>query len=52
MDLDGTEHLVTLDWTYYGGRRRMSLDCAVVDESTVPMRWSSEQLFDLPGTRQ
>lgn len=50
VDVDGTEHVVALDWTYYGGRRRVSLDGAVVDESTVPMRWRSEQsFFDLAG---
>lgn len=38
-----------LDWTYCGGRRRVSLDGAAVEESNVPMRWRSEQSFDLHG---
>lgn len=50
VDVAGTQHVVALDWTYYGGRRRVSVDSRVLDDSSVPMRWRSEQFFDIDGT--
>ena len=49
VDLDGDQHTVVLNWTYFGGRREVVLDGQVVDESTIPMRWSSEQTFEIGG---
>lgn len=49
VDVDGTQHVVVLNWTYYGGERQVSVDGQVVDDSTVPMRWRSEQSFGLGG---
>ena len=49
FDLDGSEHSVVLDWTYYSGERRVSLDGQVVNENAVAMRWKSEQEFKIAG---
>ena len=49
VEVDGTTHRVTLDWTYWGGYRGVRLDGEVVAESTVPMRWRSEQPVPLEG---
>ena len=51
VDLDGRTHTVVLDWTYYGGRRQVSVDGQVVDSSRVPMRWRSTQAFEIDGYR-
>lgn len=51
VDTGGTSHEVALDWGYWGGRREVRVDGEVVDSSTVPLRWSSTQEFDLDGHR-
>ena len=49
VEVGGTDYEVVLDWTYYGGRREVRLDGQLVDKSTVPMRWRSEQTFEIDG---
>ena len=49
VDLDGRGRTVVLDWTYWGGRRQVSVDGEVVESSTVPMRWRSTQAFQIDG---
>lgn len=49
FDLDGTAHVVRLDWTYWGGRREVFVDGEERDASTVLGRWRSSQTFDLDG---
>jgi hypothetical protein len=49
VDVDGAQHAVVLNWTYYRGGRQVTVDGQVVDESTVPMRWKSEQAFTVAG---
>lgn len=49
VDVDGTSHSVTLDWTYWAGQRLVSLDGKVVGNSTIPFRWRSEQPFVIDG---
>ena len=49
VDLNGAQHAVALDWTYFGGRREVTLDRELVSESTIPMRWRSEQTFQIDG---
>lgn len=51
MELDGARHEVVLLWTYWGGAREVQVDGSTVDRSRVPMRWRSEQSFDLAGHR-
>ncbi|HEU0103713.1 MAG TPA: hypothetical protein VFR07_15440 [Mycobacteriales bacterium] len=51
VDVEGAQHLVALDWTYYGGHRRVSVDHEVVADSTVTARWRSEQTVDIDGHR-
>ena len=51
VDVDGKQHEVVLNWTYWGGARQVSLDGKVVNDSTVPMRWKSEQAIDVDGRR-
>lgn len=38
-------------WSYWGGARQVQVDGATVDRSQVPMRWRSEQAFELAGHR-
>ncbi len=49
VDVDGQQHVVALEWTYFGGRRRVSVDQHVVEDSHVPMRWKSTQEFAVGG---
>ncbi len=49
VDIDGAQHTVVLEWTYYGGRREVTVDGRVVSKSTIPMRWRSEQRFEIEG---
>ncbi len=49
VDVDGAQHAVVLNWTYWGGDRQVTVDGQVVDESTQAMRWRSEQAFALNG---
>jgi len=49
VEVDGTEHEVVLEWTYWGGQRKLSLDGQLVHKSTIPMRWSSTQPFEIDG---
>lgn len=49
VDVDGNEHKVVLDWTYYGGRRDVAVDGRPVDSSTIPMRWRSTQFLEIEG---
>lgn len=49
IDVDGTQHAVALNWTYWGGRREVTVDGEVVATNTLPMRWSSTQPFRLGG---
>jgi len=49
VNVDGAQHTVVLDWTYWGGRREVSLDGQAVGSSTIPMRWRSEQAFQIDG---
>ncbi len=51
VDVDGGPHAVVLHWTYFGGHRELEVDGRVVGESTVPMRWRSEQAFEIAGHR-
>ncbi len=51
VDVDGSQHEVVLNWTYYGGARQVVLDGTLVDDDTKAMRWKSEQAFDLAGHR-
>lgn len=36
VDIDGAQHSVVLDWTYYGGRREVTVDGRGVSKSTIP----------------
>lgn len=47
VDIDGGEHTVVLNWTYYGGRREVVVDGRAVSKNTIPMRWRSEQAFEI-----
>lgn len=49
FELDGETHVVRLDWTYWGGRRNVTVDGVERHESIVPMRWRSTQEFDVAG---
>lgn len=49
VELEGSRHAVTLDWTYFGGYREVRVDDRVVDESRIPMRWRSTQSFAIDG---
>ena len=49
VEVDGKAHSISLDWTYWGGYRGVRVDGSVVDESTVPMRWRSEQTVQVGG---
>jgi len=49
VDVDGKQHAVVLNWTYWGGRREVTLDDRVVAENTLPMRWRSGQAFVIDG---
>lgn len=49
VDIDGGQHAVALNWTYYGGRREVTVNGRVVSTSTIPMRWRSTQTFDIDG---
>lgn len=46
---DGVDHVVSLEWTYFGGRRDISVDNKAMRTSIWPMRWKSEQHFTLDG---
>lgn len=49
VDVDGSRHEVVLQWSYWGGAREVQVDGRTVDRSRVPMRWRSEQTFDVAG---
>jgi len=49
VDVDGAAHAVVLNWTYFSGRREVAVDGQVVGDSTIPMRWRSEQAFEIDG---
>lgn len=49
VDVEGQPHTVVLEWTYFGGERHLSIDGHVVDDDTMPFRWSSEQPFTIDG---
>lgn len=49
VDIDGDQHTVVLNWTYWGGRREVVVDGQVVSTSTIPMRWRSTQALDING---
>ena len=43
--LDGKQHIITLNWTYYGGTREVVVDGQMVDRSTEWLRPESKQHF-------
>ena len=47
--LDGADHVVRLDWTYFTGRREVFVDGKQRHESVIPMRWRSSQPFEIEG---
>lgn len=49
IPVDGEEHRVELNWSYWGGAREVLADGKVVNHDRMPMRWRSEQTFDLAG---
>lgn len=49
IDLDGREHTVTLNWTYWGGEREVLVDGRVVNENQKLLRWESNQEFEIDG---
>lgn len=49
VEVDGDRHAVVLDWTYYGGRREVTVDGRLVSRSSFPLRWRSEQAFRVAG---
>lgn len=49
VETDGGTHAVALEWGYWGGRRKVTVDGEVVDESTIPLRAKSTQRFELDG---
>lgn len=51
VDVDGQQHEVRLEWTYWGGQRDVYVDGVIVDGDTVPFRWSSTQPIDVGGKR-
>jgi len=51
VEIDGARHEIVLLWSYWGGAREVEVDGSTVDRSRVPMRWRSEQSFDLAGHR-
>lgn len=46
---DDMDHVVSLEWTYFGGRRDVRVDDETVRTSTRPLRWRSEQHFTVSG---
>ncbi|HMS46422.1 MAG: hypothetical protein WAX12_15080 [Candidatus Microthrix subdominans] len=50
FQLKGEDHIVRLDWTYWGGRREVFVDGQQRHESIIPMRWRSSQVFELEGS--
>lgn len=51
VEVEGNAHQVELLWSYWGGARKVRVDGAMVDRSTVPLRWRSEQAIELAGHR-
>lgn len=49
VEVHANQHDVTLDWTYWSGRREVAVDRRAVSKSTVPMRWRSKQAFEISG---
>jgi FAIM1 (Fas apoptotic inhibitory molecule) protein len=49
VEVDGRPHEVVLQWSYWGGAREVQVDGQTVDRSKVPMRWRSEQSFEVAG---
>lgn len=47
--LDGTEHEVRLDWTYWSGRREIYVDGIQRDERSERMQWKSTQRIEVDG---
>jgi hypothetical protein len=51
VEVDGGRHEVVMLWSYWGGGREVQVDGRTLDRSRVPMRWCSEQSFELAGHR-
>jgi hypothetical protein len=49
IDVNGEQHLVELNWTYFGGERELIVDGQVANDNTIPFRWTSEQKFTIGG---
>lgn len=43
------EHDLVLEWSYWGGKREVTVDGEVVAQNQIPMRGWSEQRFELDG---
>jgi len=48
-DVNGGQHEVVLNWTYWGGKRELVVDGEVVSDQRRPLLWWSEQVFQLDG---
>ena len=49
FDLDGTEHEVRLEWTYWSGRRTVLVDGERLADSTRWFTWRTTQRIDVAG---
>ena len=51
IEVDGQQHEVELQWTYWGGERNVLVDGTIVDADTQALRWKSDQSIDVGGKR-
>lgn len=51
IEVDGQQHDVRLEWTYWGGQRDVYVDNQIMDGDTVPFRWSSTQAIEVGSKR-
>lgn len=49
LDIDGAQHEVVLNWSYWGGFRQLVVDDRIVDTNEKLMRGRSEQRIEVAG---
>lgn len=47
VDVNGTPHQIVLEWSYWGGERTVTVDGKTVQQDDQPMRWQSNQMFEI-----
>lgn len=47
VDMNGRQHEIVLNWTYWGGKREVVLDGDVISSERRPLLWWSEQPFQI-----